>query len=64
MVGGMFLYGCDHHSSYGEQPIQISQNSPPTIAICNECVTRMHRMGVLMSERGPYDYHGPRVCVV
>ena len=46
------------------QPIQISQNSPPTIAIRNECVTRMHSMGVLMSGRGPWDYYDPRVCVV
>ena len=46
------------------QPIQISQNSPPTITIRNECVTRMHSMGVLMSGRGLWDYYDPRVCVV
>ena len=44
--------------------IQMYKNSPPTIAIRNECVTRMHSMGVLMSGRGPWDYYDPRVCVV
>ena len=55
---------CARRGLKNDDTIQISQNSPPTIAIRNECVTRMHSMGVLLSGREPWDYYDPRVCVV
>ena len=65
MVGGLFLYGCAHHSSYGEHsPYKFLKIAPPPNDTRNEYVTHTHGMGVLMSGKGPWNYHGPRVCVV
>ena len=36
----------------------------PVTSGSNECVTRMHSMGVLMRGGGTWDYYDPRVCVV
>ena len=44
--------------------ITVSSQAKLKLAERNECVTRIHSMGVLMSWRGPWDYYGPRVCVV
>eukprot|EP01048_Picozoa_sp_COSAG05_P021912 COSAG05_NODE_4185_length_1633_cov_1.773142_2_plen_151_part_00 len=53
------LPGYGEHSPY--KFLKIAPIRARDIAIRNECVTRMHSMGVLMSGRGPWDYHGPRV---